>query len=157
MNRHRPVQTESEPSVEVHIDEQEAAAADVVVQASQWEPDVKIYQHVREELLRTYHGMWNHQQTISCGYQLTNDYRLVAEVPFLHFRQCNVNVVFRRSPSRMSELSHLRCKSNVRKTALISEYALIGVAYARMCWCHRLHSMCDFPAVFVNQAGFVGI
>lgn len=43
--------SDSDSSHEAHVEEQEAAAHDSIVQSSQWEPDVKMYQHDRSSIV----------------------------------------------------------------------------------------------------------
>lgn len=78
--------SESEESIDVH-EERAAVASDVVVAASQWEPDVKMYQHLRSSIVHSVACGTTHDR-FSCGNQLTNDYRQVREVQFLDFRKC---------------------------------------------------------------------
>lgn len=79
--------SESEESIDVHSKEREAVASDVVVAASQWEPDVKMYQHLRNSIVHSVAcGTTNNR--FSCGNQLTNNYRQVRDVQFLDSRKC---------------------------------------------------------------------
>lgn len=58
-----------------------------VVQASQREPDVRMYQHVRSAIVHVMAcGITNKRFT--CGNQLIKDYQLVAEISFLDLRKC---------------------------------------------------------------------
>lgn len=79
--------SDSESSGEVHNEEQEAASTDLVVQPSQWEPDVQMFQHEKSSIVHVMaKGTANNR--FSCGNQLTKDYRKVSEVAFLEFRKC---------------------------------------------------------------------
>eukprot|EP00435_Cladocopium_sp_Y103_P070820 s2538_g36.t1 len=79
--------SESEASIDVHLEEQEAASQDLVAQPTQWEPDVNMYLHSRSSIVHVM-ACGTSNNRFSCGNVLTKDYRLVREVSFLELRKC---------------------------------------------------------------------